>query len=170
MTGFVHLARLGRPFGTQGELHLQLLTDRPEQVLAAPAQYTLLDGRKVEVEALTRRGARWYWKLALPPETGDRRAAAARFTNAVVVAPAAALPARGAEEFSEYELTGMKVVETDGRKRGEIVGIVEGKETDTWLVRDATGKEHDLLARRRYVLNVDRAARVVTIAPDAWAE
>lgn len=167
---FIQLARLGRPFGVRGEIWLQVLTDRPAEVLSAAKEYRLLDGRRVSVVALLRHGPKWSWRLAVPAGEPDARGFAGRFTNAVVVATADELPARAAGELTEHEVIGMKVVDTTGRARGEIVRIERYSATDTWIVRDGEGREHDLLARKRFIANVDREARIVTVEPHSWVE
>lgn len=166
----IQLARLGRPFGVRGEIWLQVLSDRPEEVLAGAKEYRLLDGRRVSVAELLKHGPKWSWQLAVPAGEPDARGFAGRFTNAVVVARPDELPARGADELTEHEVIGMKVVDTTGRARGEIVRVERYSATDTWIVRDGEGREHDLLARKRFVVSVDRAARVVTVELHSWME
>lgn len=161
----VHIARLGRAIGLDGLISLNLLTDRPEELLGNTGEYPLLDGRKVRVKELIERGGKWFWLL----DSGSPAIArnyAETFVNGVVVAESSTLPPRGDGEFSEFEIAGMEVLD----ESGALIGVVERVDArhgfEAWIIRDTSGKERELPALRQFVIEVDRAARKIRVHAD----
>ncbi|MBL4889621.1 MAG: 16S rRNA processing protein RimM [Candidatus Lindowbacteria bacterium] len=160
----VHIAKIGRPFGTAGELTLHLFTDRPEEVLAAPGTFPLEDGREISVSKLKQRGQKWTWQVHFPePKPKDPRGEAAKFTNAIVICSADSLPSREEGEYSHYELVDFEVFDTTGKKIGILVRIERYYEVDTWIVEDAKHEEIQIPAVSEFILEVNQSDKKITI-------
>ncbi|RMH59381.1 MAG: 16S rRNA processing protein RimM [Candidatus Hydrogenedentota bacterium] len=165
-SALVHLARIGRPRGVKGEVILHLLTDRPEEVLGTPGEYLLLDGRTIPVKKLGMVAKKWIWRLDVPPEVSPRDFAA-RFTNAVVVAPPETLPPLDDDTFSEFELSSFQVLDTTGRILGRFLRLERHYEIDTWVIETEDGREFDIPAVKEFIPDVDRKRRIIVIDPKA---
>lgn len=156
------LARLGRPRGLKGEIWLHVASDRPDVVLAPPGPFRLRDGRSLRVEALRPVSGGWTWVLEGKPA----RELVAQWTNALVVTKASELPPRSDGEFAEHEIIGMQVVDDLGRERGHIVRVEHRYEIDTWILQDVRGREGEIPAVARYIRDVDRDKRLITVTAD----
>ena len=68
-------------------------------------------------------------------------------------------------EFYLYELRGMAVVDAGGAARGEVRELTSNGAQDLLIVADAVGREHLVPFVKGLIADVDRARRVITLAP-----
>jgi 16S rRNA processing protein RimM len=113
----VLMGRIGRPHGVRGLAHLVSDTTPPEAIFG----YALTDeqGRAVK---LVRAAGGGEGLLARIDGVADRDAAAA-WTNRVLYADRAALPAPAAEEFYHADLLLLRAEDASGRALGRVAEI-----------------------------------------------
>lgn len=113
----MQLGRIGRPHGVRGLVHLTSDTTPPEAIFG----YPLTDDRGRAVK-LVRAAGGGDGLLARIDGVADRDAAA-RFTNTVLFADRAALPAPAAEEFYHADLLLLRAEDASGRVLGRVAEI-----------------------------------------------
>jgi 16S rRNA processing protein RimM len=161
MTTRVLMARIGRPHGVRGLVHLVSYTDPPEAIFGYPV---LADeaGRPCR---LSRAGG-GEDLLARIDGIADRDTAA-RLTNAPLYADRASLPEPAADEFYHADLLGLAAEDAMGRGLGR-VSAVHDHGAGVFLEIVAEGAAPMLLPfTRAAVPVVDVAGGRIVVAPPA---
>lgn len=110
------VGRVGRAHGVQGDVAVQLITDRTERV--APGARLLVGAHWMTVAASRLVGERWLVRF----EGIEDRTAAERLTNAVVKAEPLA---DDGDELWVHHLIGSRVVDVDGVDHGVCVAVID---------------------------------------------
>jgi 16S rRNA processing protein RimM len=118
--GLLEIGYLRKAHGVNGQINVQLATDRAERLVPG-SRWFARDGWLTVVRASPHQD-RWLVTFA---EVRDRLAAQ-RFTNTVVFAEPIDDPA----ELWVHELIGTPVVETDGTPRGTCVAVIDNPAAD----------------------------------------
>jgi 16S rRNA processing protein RimM len=147
--GLLEIGYLRKAHGVQGQVNVQLATDRVER-LAPGTRWFARDGWLTVVAASPHQD-RW---LVTFREIRDRLGAQ-RYTNTPVYAE----PLDDPDELWVHELIGMPVVEVDGTVRGTCVAVVENPAADLL--------ELDSGALVPVVFVVERSAEGIVIDPPA---
>ncbi|MGH8630164.1 MAG: ribosome maturation factor RimM [Burkholderiales bacterium] len=159
---FLEIGRVLRPWGVQGEVKIEVLASRPEEVKRARRVYLGEEARPFDVQrARSQRGA-MLLKLAGcdTPEQAD-----ALRGLPVSIAFRDATPLRP-HQFYQHQIIGLQVVTPEGDDLGQIVEILETGANDVYVVRGRRG-EVLLPARVEVVKRVDLEAgqMIVSLLP-----
>jgi 16S rRNA processing protein RimM len=119
-SGLLEVGRVGRPHGVQGEVYVDLVTDRDERL--EPGSRLWIRGAWLTVGSSRRQPQRWLVRFE---GVGDR-AGAERLTNAVAFAE----PLDDPDVVWVHQLVGSQVVEVDGTPRGRCVAVVANPADD----------------------------------------
>jgi 16S rRNA processing protein RimM len=115
------VGRVGRAHGVQGDVAVQLITDRTERV--APGARLLVGMKWMTVAASRLLGERWLVRF----EGVDDRTGAEKLTNAVLRAEP--IDDDG-DELWVHQLIGSRVVDVDGVDRGVCVAVIDNPAHD----------------------------------------
>lgn len=134
---WVRVARIGKPFGVKGLVTVQVVTDAPEQRLAAGASLSLADdgNRPVGIDTAQRMGNRWVLGLA----GVDDRDAAERMRGEELFAESGDVTP-GSDEWFDWQLIGLPCRSVAGDPLGEIVAVEHPPAQDLIVVRAANGE------------------------------
>jgi 16S rRNA processing protein RimM len=164
---WVELGRIGAPFGLAGWVHVSSYTEPPEALLEYPEwalrsqggerrKYRLADGQ-VHGE-----------RLVVRLEGIDERDGAALLTGAWVEVERTELPPTGDREYYRADLIGLEVENLEGKLLGRVtyfidapagaVMVVEDQQTEPAGTREASRREHWVLANPTHLRRVDLAA------------
>ncbi|HTO72711.1 MAG TPA: ribosome maturation factor RimM [Gemmatimonadales bacterium] len=160
------VGRLRRPHGLKGEMTLFPLTDAPERVLAQGKQLQRMDlrgevvGGPVTIERSRAYHREWLLKFA-----GEySREELAGWGGQFLAAPASELDPPAEGEVYLAELAGFAV----RRENDEALGIVSDVyELPGGITIEVQGPKREFLLpyRQEFIRRVDRAARVLIVAP-----
>jgi 16S rRNA processing protein RimM len=114
------IGRIGRPHGIQGEVYVDLSTDREERLAVGSRLVTR--GATITVLAARRSNARWLVTFDVTPD----RASAERFTNAELFAA----PIEDPDALWVHELIGSRVKDLAGAEHGACVSVVANPAAD----------------------------------------
>lgn len=133
----MRVARVGKPFGVRGEVTVQLFTDAPETRLVPGAQLSFDDRgtRCTTVTGARRSGARWVLALA----GIDDRDQAELVRGEQLYAQADEAPSGGSDEWFDWQLIGLPVVDPVGRALGEVTGVEHPPAQDLLVVTTPDG-------------------------------
>lgn len=133
---YLAVARVVAPWGSRGEVKVEVLTDFPER-FAWTRQLYLGEGRPVALEGYRMQGDRFaILKLA---GCDDRRAASALRGQLLQVPVEEAAPlAEG--EYYFYQILGLEVWTTGGEHLGRVGEILSTGSNDVYLVRGERGE------------------------------
>jgi 16S rRNA processing protein RimM len=163
----VRVGRIGRPHGLHGEVVLDA-TDLTPLELHAVRTFTWR-GKGGASRGLTLRAARPAHDRTLVAFDGiGSRAQAAELTLGELWADDAALPDPGPGRAYEFQLVGLKVVETGGRELGVIESVIHTGAHPVYVVQGA--RELLIPATDQVVRAVDLGAGVVTVTLPAGLE
>lgn len=147
---YLAIGHVVRPFGLHGELKVDVLTDYPEQLVRLRTVYLGPHAEPWGVEAV-----RLHKDAALLKLVGcdDRNAAEALRGALVQIARDDAVPLEE-DEFYEYQIVGMTVVEQDGTLLGRVTEIISTGANDVYVV---VGPDGELLlpAIKSVILKID---------------
>jgi 16S rRNA processing protein RimM len=115
------VGRVGRAHGVQGDVAVQLITDRVERL--APGARLLAGERWLTVSSSRLVGERWLVRF----EGVEDRTAAEKLTNAVLRAEP--LDDDG-DELWVHDLIGSRVIEVGGADRGVCVAVIDNPAHD----------------------------------------
>ena len=164
-SAFLAVARFRKPHGLKGEAVCSVLTDDPEQALAAGASVTPVDeeGRPVAPALVIERSRPYHRQWLLKFRDIDERTPLEAWHGVLLGVPEERLRPPAGEEAYVHELPGMAAV-----VNGEVIGHVRellDVRAGNLLVLDVEGREVLVPFRREIVRRVDRAARRVEIDP-----
>ncbi len=163
------VGHITKPHGTRGELHVWLLTDRPDEVFA-PGRELLLGDEEGAADAdapvLTVEGAREFKRGLLLKLAGvDTRTEAEALARRYLLVPLAALGPRAEGEVFYHELLGAAVETVEGRPVGRVREVYELEPAHMLEVEDPDGKRRLIPFTERVVRAVDPATKRVVIDP-----
>jgi len=162
----VLIGRIGRPHGIKGELILE--GDLTAGDLLAVKRFTWRS-RQGETRELTLRTARPAHDRVLLGFAGvHSREQASELTLGQLWADDSLLPDAGPGQAYQFQLIGLKVMETGGRELGAIEQVIQTGAHAVYVVQGA--RELLIPATAEVVRNVDLAAGVVTVTLPAGLE
>lgn len=126
------IGRVLKPWGTRGELKIEILTDFPERFASLRTVYVGDDAKPFSVERARRHGNAALLKL----KGIDTPEAAAKLREQLVyvtVADAVKLPEG---RVYLYQLIGLRVKTVAGEPLGEIADVLDTGANDVYVVRD----------------------------------
>lgn len=153
------MGRITRPHGVRGEVAMKTLTDYPERLAQADTLYV---GPAYVPHKV---------KRVRPHQTGviirfsgvpDRNAAELLREQLVYVHIDDAIPLEEGEYYF-YQLDGIQVVTDEGQELGHFSGYIETGANDVYIVKAPDGSEVLLPAIPEVIVEVDIAARVMTV-------
>ena len=156
----VVMGRLAGAHGVKGWTRVMPFTAGPEALLDHTV-WRIAEGegrwRECGVEAASVRGGKLVAKLAgvTTPEAADA------LKGREIAVPYGSLPAPAADEYYWTELTGMAVRNHAGEVLGTVSRLIETGANDVLVVQGE--REHLIPFVAVYVLDVDRAARSITV-------
>ncbi len=163
------VGHITKPHGTRGELHVWLLTDRPDEVFAPGRELLLGDedgGAAADAPVVVVEGARDFKRgLLLKLQGVDSRTQAEALARRYLLAPLAALGRRGEGEVFYHELLGAAVETVGGRAVGTVREVYELEPAHMLEVEGAGGKRHLVPFTEQIVRQVDPEARRIVIDP-----
>ena len=156
---FLVVAKVIKPFGVHGEMHVRVISDDPDRLKSlhavhvegverriqqarrhTPGYVVSLEGIETPEAAETLRGA----ELQIPSE------------HAAPLAPG---------RFYYYELVGLRVITAAGEDLGEVVGIQETGSNDVLIVGGAARREILIPAIDDVIIEVDVEAGKIVVDP-----
>jgi 16S rRNA processing protein RimM len=160
------VGRLRRPHGLKGDVAVFPLTDRPDEVLAAGRKVWVVDlagdvlAGPVEIERSRAYHREWLLKF----RGADSREALEPWRNSFLAATETELPPPEGDEVYLHELAGFGVRREDGTALGVVSSLYE---LPGGLMIEVQGPKREFLLpyRREFVVEVDRAARRLTVRP-----
>lgn len=150
------------PFGLQGELKVQSLTDNPRRF--APKAKLWAGQQPVSIASVREAQGYVYIKLKGFPD----RDSIDRFRHAILQVPEDALPALPEGEYYRYQLLGLDVYTADGKALGVLAEIIETGANDVYRVHPAEGADILLPALDDVIVSIDLAAHRMTVDPPPW--
>ncbi len=163
------VGHITKPHGTRGELHIWLLTDRPEEVFA-PGRELLLGDEEGAADASSPvvmvEGAREFKRGLLLKLAGvDSRTEAEALARRYLLAPLDALGPREEGEVFYHELLGATVETVAGAPVGTVREVYELEPAHMLEVEGPDGKRRLVPFTERVVRQVDPEAKRVVIDP-----
>lgn len=160
----VAIGEIGRPHGLGGDVRVTPLTDDPERFTRVDA-CVVWDPARDRREprrllAARRQGAAVVVRLAGCLTAED----AADLTGLLLAVPEADALPLAPGHFYPWQLEGCRVMTEAGEEIGRVVGIEGSAAQKLWVVR-GRGRDHLIPAVPEIVVDVDLAARLVTVRP-----
>lgn len=165
------VGRIGKPHGLRGEVTVEVRTDEPARrfatgtILRAAAPQGGAPPRS-RPDTLTVAGTRWHQSVLLVSFQHVRSredAEALRGTLLHLSVPADVSP-DDPDEFYEYQLVGLAVVDTDGTPLGEVTGLQPGAAQDLLAIRATDGRDVLVPFVSQLVPEVNLSAKRVVVA------
>lgn len=159
----VVVARIGRPQGVRGEVTVELRTDAPEERFAEGS--TLIteppDRGPLRIKAARQHGSAWVLSI----EGIEDRPAAETLRDTLLLVPAAERPELDqVDEFYDDQLMGLRAVDSEGTKLGEVIRISH-LGGDLLVIRRPSGAELLVPFVSAIVPEVDLVDGTVVIDP-----
>lgn len=151
---YLVVGRIVRPWGVQGELKVEILTEDPARFEQLEAVYVGPHFVPYRLERARLHGGVVLLKLA---GCDDRNAAEGLRDLLVQVAMEDALPLEEGE-YWVHQIVGLEVWTTEGDLLGLVQEVLETAANDAYVVRDRSGREVLIPALRSVVLEIDLAA------------
>ena len=153
---FLIVGRVLAPFGTRGEVKVQVETDFPDRFTPGRAIY--LNGRPVEIESSRAHRQHLLVKLAGIDTVED----AEKVRHHDLSIPRSELQPLDPDQYYAFQLMGLDVLTAEGEMLGEIVDIIVTGSNDVYVVQ---GKRGEILipAIEDVVKLVDLENRQMTI-------
>lgn len=150
----VTMGRVDGPWGVKGWIKVRPYTETPESLCRFARWWLARDGEWKEYE-VAEAAARPNGVVARLAGCDDREAAAA-LKGCDVAVPREAMPATAENEFYWADLIGLRVVNVEGERLGEVVGLMATGANDVLRVRE-NGKERLLPCIPQVIRRVDLA-------------
>lgn len=156
----VVVGRIGRPHGIKGDVTIDVRTDDAEDIFE-PGNVLLTESGPLTLESVRWTGPRLVVKFA----TIDDRNAAEEIRNRILEVDRDddARP-DDPDEFYDYHLIGLHVIDTTGVDRGDITEVIHTSAQDLLVVTDGD-REALVPFVSEIVTDVDLAGRRVVIDP-----
>lgn len=153
---FVSVGRILAPWGTKGDLKVEIMTDFPQRF--APGRVVYLDREPLTIE----RGHPHKNYLIVKLATIDSREAAEKLRDRLLEIPQAELYPLPEGEYYRFELMGLEVCTVEGESLGEIADILVTGSNDVFVVRK-DGNEVLIPAIDDVIKSVDIGKRRVVV-------
>lgn len=166
---YLVVGKVTKPHGVRGEVHVRVLTDRPQAAFEPGARLRVAREEATEPEpgtaGLTVVRAREHRRGLLVGfrEVGDRDEAD-RLRGRRLLVPFDEVELPGEDEVFYHDLLGLAVVTADGTDLGEVVEVYELLPAHLLEVRKE-GRTHLLPFTAEVVESVDLEDRVLTVDP-----
>jgi 16S rRNA processing protein RimM len=167
MDDLITIGKIGRPFGVQGEVRVQSLTDVPGRMENLD-QVTLVtdSGQSVvtSVRQVREDGKGFLFKFSAFQTPEEAKS----FSGAWVKIPPAPVPPLPPGEFYQFELIGLSVEDVAGKPLGILEEVLDLPSHPVLVVRSC--KEEWLIpATRQVVMDVDvKNKRMIVAARNEW--
>ena len=126
---FVSVGRILAPWGTKGDLKVEIMTDFPERF--SPGQKIYVDKQLLTIEKSRPHKENLIIKLA----TIDSREAAERLRGRLLEVPYSEVRPLSEGEYYRFELMDLEVLTTEGESLGRIADILVTGSNDVLVVR-----------------------------------
>lgn len=156
------VGRVLAPFGLEGELKVQSLTDNPKRFALKSKLWA--GQQPVSVASSREAGGHLYLKFKGFPD----RDSVDKFRHAMLQVPEEALEPLPEGEYYRFQLLGLEVVTADGTPLGTLIEIIETGANDVYRVHPGEGPDILLPALDDVIIAVDLAARRMTVDPPPW--
>jgi 16S rRNA processing protein RimM len=164
VTGRIKIGKISGASGVKGEMKLFHYSVERERIAGIGELFFLTDaGGPVRRKVLSMR-YRGKTPLLLVEGVGTRTAAEA-LTGAEVYADKDALRPLDADSYYVEALTGCAVVDEDGVRIGEVVGVLDNPAHDILRIVSPDGAELLLPMIDRFILSVNTEEKLVTVNP-----
>ena len=159
----IRVARVVKPHGLDGTLVLEMLGGSPDRLV--PGSTVMVDGAELRVEDAHPVGRGTLCHLAGVQDL----AAASKLTGRYLEVSRAELRPLPEGEHFDFELIGLRVLDSRGEVRGTVIDVEPYPAHDVYLLRLG---EHDLRipAVRAAVKEISIAAGTMTVADDYLRE
>lgn len=151
-----------RPHGIRGEVVVEVTTDDPAARFAAGSQLATGTGGPLRIEAVRPHQGRLI--VAFEGVLDRTTAEELRGVKLCVDSEDLAEP-EDPDEFHDFQLVGLSVVDVDGGRLGEVVRIEHGPAADLLVVRLTDGRDALVPFVRAIVPTVDVSAGRVVLTP-----
>jgi 16S rRNA processing protein RimM len=160
------VGRLRKPHGLKGEFSVFPLTDHPDMVFAPGRRLQRVDlaGTAIGSPIVVERSRGYHREWLLKFEGLDTRDEMEDWRGGFLGVPASELPPPAEGEVYLHELVGFAVRLEDGTPAGLVTDVYE---LPAGLTIEVQGSKREFLLpyRKEFVSRVDRAGRVLTVAP-----
>ena len=151
---YLNVGFLRRPHGVRGEIMLEIQTEHPE-IFVSEAQFYLGEKHLPYTIASSRPHKKG---ILLSFEGIQDRDKVGEFRNTHVYAKISELPDLAENEFYDYEIVGLEIIEEKtGNSLGILKEIVKTGANDVYVVTQESGREILLPAIPEVVLDIDLA-------------
>lgn len=168
-SSLVLVGRVRRAHGIKGELVVEALTDTPDAIFA-PGRRVFAgttDGEPTRdpLELVVVRSSPFKGGLIVAFEGINDRSTAESWRERTLLVPESEVEPPAEHEIFIHDLVGMRVVHTNGDAIGEVTEIFELPQGLIMEVRRAAGTPVLLPYDEQTVIDVDAAARVISVDP-----
>ena len=167
-TDSVTIGRVLRPFGVNGEVRVESLSDIPNRFADLPIVMLLTLGGEVITTSVTqaRPSGKTYlikFKAITSPEE------AAKFRGALIQVSHDHARSSKANEYYHYELIDLAVLDECQRMLGQVKEILDLPQHSVLVVQQSDGREFLIPATKHIVKRVNLAQRRILVAPmEQW--
>jgi 16S rRNA processing protein RimM len=156
------VGQIARPHGIRGEVVVEVTTDDPAARFVAGSDLATEGGSALRIEAVRPHQGR----LIIAFEgVLDRDGAENLRGVRLCVDSAEVVDPDDPDEFNDFQLVGLAVVDVDGKPLGEVVRIDHGPAADLLVVRLTEGRDVLVPFVRAIVPTVDIPGRRVVLTP-----
>jgi 16S rRNA processing protein RimM len=163
---FLVVGKLRRPHGVQGEIQMEVVTDKPHHLTPGNTYFYGDEHTPLVLSSRRPHGA----LILVAFEGIDDRDQAARLTNQLLYITRASLPALPEGEYYHYQLEGLRAVLESGEVLGTLREVLETGSNDVFVVQDPAGREILLPVVEGVILNVDLEKQTITVMPPEWLD
>ncbi|MCC5855374.1 MAG: ribosome maturation factor RimM [Idiomarina sp.] len=163
----VVLGSIGAVYGIKGWVRITSYTEEAAGIFDYGPWFIGRDSQWQQAEVSQ---WRWHNKSLVAKFSGvEDRDAAAQLTGMDIAIPVDQLPELEENEFYWRDLTGMRVLNTEGYDMGVVSHLLSTVANDVLVVtansKDAFGKRERLIPflQSQYIVKVDTASRVITV-------
>lgn len=161
---FLVVGRIGRPHGLGGELHVEVMTEFPEERFAPGSKLLVGPAGTSEPRPVTVVSSRPYRQgLLVRFDLAPDRNAAALLTHQWLFVRTCDARPLGEDAHYAHELEGMTVRTTEGRDLGRVTEVMETGSADVLVVSD--GQREVLLPMiASVIVNIDSVQRCIEVS------
>jgi 16S rRNA processing protein RimM len=131
---FLIVGRILAPWGTRGEMKVQVVTDFPDRF--TPGKLVYLNGQPLEIENSRPLKQHLLVKLATIDSVND----ADKLKGQDLSIPRSELCALPQDEYYAFQLIGLDVLTTKGKTLGQIVDVMATASNDVYIVKGERGE------------------------------
>ncbi len=154
----VVVGKVTKAHGLRGEVVVLVISDNPDRFDPGSSVF-LEDGKELRIGASRPNGGR----LLVSFEGVTDRNAADLLRGSWLVVPLSMLPELPEGDYWPHQLVGCQVVTESGRSLGAIHDVLANPANDLWAAVDDAGTETLIPAIREVVVDVDVAAKRVSV-------